>query len=231
MPEISAGSYKEYLVASPQDFSEHLRFEPYIGNAYDAGYGLGVKLLVLGESHYGTDRGADMTRYWLGLHIDGTERAPFWTKLERAISGCTRENVDPRAFWSRAAFANIIQEVLADRGLKLGPREWATVEPAFCEFLDRLSPDLVLLFAKGAWDKLPQEPAIVPSLVSPNNECAAIYPRRDGGRTLTGSFSHPSPFGWKAEDWHLYIRRLLASAATLKKTGHVPGECPATSSS
>ena len=218
-------------MVSTQRFSEHLRFEPYKGNVYDAGYERGVKLLVLGESHYGKDRGADMTLYFLRRHIDGTEPAAFWTKLERAITGCTPEDVDPPAFWSRVAFANIIQNVLRDRETRPGPRDRATVEPAFLELVDRLAPDLVIMFATGAWSELPQEPTMVPNLISPNKECSVIYPRRGSGRTLTGSLHHPSSRGWKADEWHPYIRRLLASAATLKKTGHVPGESPATRSS
>ncbi len=73
---------------NPQRFSEHLRFEPYKGDLYDTGYDHGVRLLVLGESHYAKrDRGADMTLHFLRRHIAGTQRAAFWTKLERAIAG------------------------------------------------------------------------------------------------------------------------------------------------
>lgn len=59
-------------------------------------------------------------------------------------------------FWSRVAFYNYCQEIVADKA-RVRPKDaiWKNSEPAFNEVLKQLKPDLVVVLGKELSRKIP----------------------------------------------------------------------------
>jgi hypothetical protein len=83
-----------------------LRFTPYRGSHYEQGFRDGLKLLVLGESHYGEDRGEGMTIYWLNEHIKRNEESRTWRACEGMLAHCG--SYKGSQIWDHVSFANFV---------------------------------------------------------------------------------------------------------------------------
>jgi hypothetical protein len=195
-----------------------VRFLPFEGVHYEHGFRSGLKLLLLGESHYGEDRGAAMTRHWLRLHEEGEtgNRSMTWTKCETLMSYCS--NHDPRSLWERIAFANFVQISLEDQHCRPEPDHWKTGWDAFPELLTIVKPDVMLVLGKTVWDELPwddRQPSAFqhhPELRTGDDQWGVVYARQDGGHTIAGFVYHPSHPGWSAKAWYPHVERLLSAA-------------------
>src|SRR5262245_38404790 len=89
-------------------------FHPWVGSEYRSGGVLGLRLLVLGESHHHTtpelaDR--DMTRIVVENYLAGRARIRFFTSVMQVVTGREYFPYDRRrAFWDSVAFYNFVQE-------------------------------------------------------------------------------------------------------------------------
>jgi len=128
---------------------EHVRFHPVIGDRYKESNPLGIRLLILGESHYRWEGApqllADTTRVALG---DGTY--PFWKSLAAKVG---TSDIDG-GFWRSVAFYNYVQEFVGD-GSRVRPTEgmWRSKQSieGFKEVLEDCKPERILVIGKDTW--------------------------------------------------------------------------------
>lgn len=126
-------------------------FIPWEGELYrTAGLGNGVKLLLVGDSHYGAGEKPDFTQKIVNeCAID--QPIPFFEKLRMIASG-TAEPLCASQFWGRVSFCNFVQECLpqtnsipTDQQLRRG---WAALQ----ETIISLAPEMMFVFSRRAWE-------------------------------------------------------------------------------
>jgi hypothetical protein len=176
-----------------------VRFTPFEGGSYEQGFGDGLKLLVLGESHYGDDVGTEMTRYWLCKHI-ASEYIGTFSKLEKLLSYCLPHSFET-SVWRKVAFANFIHVSLQDNSCQRDESHWTTGRTAFPGLLDALKPDVILALGRETWKNLPWDDYTLPhqghhGLRTGDDNWGVIYRRPDGGRTVAGWIYHPAARPW-----------------------------------
>lgn len=125
-----------------------LRMYPWIGCRYeDQNEGFGLKLLVVGESHYPTPNDAEpslgLTQRVVRRRVDGQNPQPFFTTMTKVLTeNPTNTDVD-FSVWHSVAFYNYIQSFV-DKG---PPKEhqWREAVEPFGMVLKFFQPDAVLV--------------------------------------------------------------------------------------
>lgn len=152
-----------------------MNFEPFVGDEYSNGFRHGLKLLLLGESHYQKDPPYDpaihdlpaytlpfTTRVvkedFLGM-TDGRssfENKFIWGRLHRMLTGKEDPTkADAMDAWSRIAYGNYIQHFVGkDAKAQKRAWHWESGKKALPELLEQLAPDRVLVFGKTTWNYL-----------------------------------------------------------------------------
>lgn len=142
-----------------ESWSDHgVRFVPFVGGEYEEGLIDGLRVLLLGESHYGKhekatrdltisefeDLAHDMPKIWHG----------FWGKLQRIAARDPKPSQEKAGVaWRHIAFANFVQQLAGERPRQRPDRAaWKTGNDALPVMLDRLQPNAVLILGKGTWD-------------------------------------------------------------------------------
>ena len=125
-------------------------FHPWVGAHYGRESRFGVRLLVLGESHYDedpefSDSGftQDVVRTW-----GQTQRARFFTVIAKVLLGSADWiDDDVRSeIWEHVAFYNFVQSTVVP-GPRTPPtfRQWCEAQSPFVTVLQSLEPDAVLM--------------------------------------------------------------------------------------
>ena len=134
---------------------EGVGFHPWIGERYCANDRFGVRLLVLGESHYGQkgNETPDMTKEVVEWHTqrartgDG-ERLRFFTVVANILRGQRGwiGDSDLAEVFQEIAFYNFVQTFVGD-GPRGDPtfRQWVDAQTPLKTVLDALRPDAVLV--------------------------------------------------------------------------------------
>ena len=140
------------------------RFLPWVGDRYFGGNRYGLRLLVLGESHYGDPtehRDRDFTR-WVVRHFGQERRARFFTRTAKVLI----EDRDPgwisdaqRAeVWEHVAFYNFVLTVMEGPGHAPSNQHWEAAQAPFRTVLDVLFPQAVLILGRRVNDHVKQRP-------------------------------------------------------------------------
>lgn len=135
-------------------------FKPWIGKDYESGGIFGKKILVLGEAHLcggcddcgkvdNAEECADFTsKDCVKLLLDG--HTASWTgtfrKFERSLVNHETTLDESQRIWNSVAFYNYVQKAM-DSSRKAP--EWVDFrnsEDAFFEVLDKLMPDLIIVW-------------------------------------------------------------------------------------
>lgn len=135
-------------------------FKPWIGKDYESGGIFGKKILVLGEAHLcggcddcgkvdNAEECADFTsKDCVKLLLDG--HTASWTgtfrKFERSLVNHETTLEESQRIWNSVAFYNYVQKAM-DSSRKAP--EWVDFrnsEDAFFEVLDKLMPDLIIVW-------------------------------------------------------------------------------------
>jgi hypothetical protein len=198
-----------------------LHYWPWKGNRYRAGYRDSLRLLILGESHYGDDD-PGATERWTKEHC---QKCPerFWTHVEQVVVGFPVQDSDDRqAFWDSVAFSNIVQDVQDRPGTQISERSWKRAREAFCDLIGLLRPDLIFVFSRTAWGKIPDDQEYpgsryLPDVRSPYsaNDQAYLYEIEPGYRVLAGCFNHPRSPGVSRAVWHAWAEQLLLTRSAI----------------
>ena len=133
-------------------FLRSVHFKPWIGQNYEVPNYFGVRVLVLGESHYGVEspRSYDTTRVVVrnnGLR----EGSTTFTKLTKILANQTEDMPSAKTrsdVWQSLVFYNFIQEFVAPLGKPRVPptKEMRkTAWEPFTEVLERCRPELLVL--------------------------------------------------------------------------------------
>ena len=207
----------------PVDELDLCRFAPCVGSQYQAGAFDGLKLLVLGESHYRwPGMPADertLTRYVVQAKMTG-EPGSFVRGVTATLLGAPHKSELERAsLWRNLTFYNYSQEFAGDHARQRPTREhWEHAQASFRQVLDVLSPSVVLVCGKTLWqhvrkiDGLSDEP-----LVNPNDDLErSRVARAEGQATVLGMMAHPSSIGFKASEWAPRVQRYFARAQGLR---------------
>jgi hypothetical protein len=195
-----------------------VHFRPWVGRHYQSGFA-GVRLLVLGESHYDWDgRPQDereCTRFVAQIYADDDERKRFATNLEMVATGARLCRQQKNEFWHSIAFYNYIQSLVGD-----GPRQrptatmWNAAEEPFFEVLSQLRPQAVLVLGRGLWNWMPagSNGTVLPG---PRKDLSCEY---TVGRHTSVAFPvhHPSS-GFSSSAWRPRVLAGLKAARLLTK--------------
>jgi hypothetical protein len=126
-------------------------FQPWVGNLYRASNRFGVRVLVLGESHYGDEsetRPTVTTEVVRWLAQD--ERHAFFTKVSKVLLGLDGDtwlNDEARGeVWEHVAFYNYIQGfVSTDPRVRPTTEMWENSREPFLQVVRELNPQLILV--------------------------------------------------------------------------------------
>lgn len=139
-------------------------FEPWIGSRYADDNRFGVRLLVLGESHYGPEQEtrstitSEVVREWAK-----TKRHPFFTKVAKVLLGLDGnswlDDTSRSEVWEHVAFYNYIQGFVSDDS-RVRPtyQMWSDSRRPFLHVLSELRPNVVLVLGKELATNLPAFP-------------------------------------------------------------------------
>lgn len=127
-------------------------FDPWKGVNYDDGVG-GVRVMLLGESHYGHSHDAAPTfthgvveRYTTG------KRLAFFTRIAALFineaKGCYLDDAQRRGFYDRVAFCNYIQELLPRNRMPPTEEQWRSAREPLLETVAELRPDIVVILGR-----------------------------------------------------------------------------------
>ena len=194
-------------------------FRPFIGEQAALGYRDGVRLLVVGESHYG-DLSEDGTEFVVEGFIGEGRRskaARFLSGVQEVITGKLPETQTERAvFWNQIMFSNLIQEPLPDTQSQPTREQFHRGWLAFPSVVRYTMPDLIFFFTKRGWDieerlDLGTEGESLPDIRQEGTQNTA-YLRdfsavKPGYKVLSGAFRHTSrPFD--RAPWTAWANRL-----------------------
>lgn len=194
-------------------------FSPCVGSKYRESE---LKLLILGESHYGKGGAEDLSEITVAAVGDGKHR--FFVSVRRLFDG-------GEDFWEEVAFYNYVQE-LAGCEPRQRPTEkmWACSHAAFGLVLKKLQPDRILVVGKTTWlNKADQEQdyqgcsttverdfklgsKFVQNMRKEWDEFryARWYPTAQGKYALAAGIFHPAyPPGFSLAETKSVARRLL----------------------
>lgn len=135
-----------------------VKFLPYVGSSY-YNNAFGKKIMILGESHYGTVSSPNITQDVINAYLDVTLEREGWmntyTKFERSLVNKETTREDSKVIWNSLLFYNYLQVLLT------GPRESGTSknyedsETAFFEVLNEYKPDIIIAWGKRLYGVLP----------------------------------------------------------------------------
>jgi hypothetical protein len=141
-------------------------FDPWIGKLYwDEGL-LGVRVLVLGESHYGIP-GEEYAEFTQGVVCEWAieKRFAFFTKTAKlALGRGAGERVSDKEradFWGRVAFYNYVQSFLPAARYRPTLNMWEAAGQPFLRLLEELSPKVVLVLGAELRSHLPELPTSI----------------------------------------------------------------------
>jgi hypothetical protein len=208
---------------------ETAAFHPWIGNTYDSSY-FGLKLLVMGESHYEGGGGLGVLSETTRIALrQGRDRGRFWRGLEDLITNAA--GYRRGRGWDDVAFYNYVQHFVG-RKPRDRPKEWMWTSEAtvagFKEVLRVCVPDRILIVGKTNWVRLggaeqfPDDPPVPePRFNLPESFCNGIpetdrsaywYPTSPGSFALCAPIFHPAyPRGFHDPGTKQVLAKLLDS--------------------
>ncbi|BEG46689.1 hypothetical protein KXR38_005439 [Escherichia coli] len=134
-------------------------FIPFVGSKYENSI-YGLKLLVLGLSHYGDadDNYPDFTKDVIAENAYTTGNR-FFTILTNVLR-LSRESItdDQRKItWENIAFYNYIQQIVGEKG-RISPTKemWDSAREPFLSVIKQLQPNVILVLGTELWDHLPE---------------------------------------------------------------------------
>lgn len=137
-------------------------FEPWIGSKYFSDNHFGLRVLVLGESHYGdvSETRSTVTTEVVRL-LAQNERHPFFTKVSKVLLGLDGSTwLDNHArgeIWEHVAFYNYIQGFVGDDS-RIRPSSdlWTFSKQPFLDVVQKLSPMVILVLGKELGSHIPK---------------------------------------------------------------------------
>lgn len=188
---------------------EGIHFQPWIGAEYESNPN--GKILLLGESHYITEE--DVEGFSTTSVINNfLAKEKMITHFFTRIALLFKEKY-PTDFGDHIAFANLIQNGLAEPASQPEQKDIDTVKPAFKILLDSLTPKKVVVLSKRMWDRwLPTENCKRIQDIIVNKKSADIWEcQYQSGSCYAMNINHPTRmFGEQYKEWVPLINEFLA---------------------
>lgn len=138
-----------------------VRFLPWIGKRYGKSR-FGVRILVLGESHYGGEQdNLAMTREVVEYCTQGSGRARFFTVIANVLRGHSGwiEDTELAGIFQEIAFYNFVQTIVGEEPrCRPAFRQWVEAQEPFKAVLAELKPDVVLVLGVELQEKILEWP-------------------------------------------------------------------------
>lgn len=136
-------------------------FDPWIGSKYFGENYFGLRVLVLGESHYGDvlESRPTVTTEVVRL-LAQNERHVFFTKVSKVLLGLDGntwlDNKQRGEIWEHIAFYNYIQGFVGnDSRIRPSSDLWKASTQPFLEVVQKLSPAVILVLGKELGSHIP----------------------------------------------------------------------------
>jgi len=148
-------------------------FYPRIGENYKTTGFNGLKLLILGESHYcgekcevcGKQSNKNCSDFTIGVlnryfdYKKGNGGHEDWmrtfTRFTNVLFGEQVDNKTLIDFWDSVIFYNYVQSSTEGPRTPPSNEQFSDSNDAFIEVLEEFKPDLILVWGERLWDKLP----------------------------------------------------------------------------
>jgi len=172
-------------------------FDPWVGNKYWSVGFASVRILILGESHYG-DIGTESTAFTTKVVREYAQekRSRFFTITQKLVAGISPDDwvsdEERAAFWEQVAFYNFVQAFPGSEPRCRPTQEmWSAATAAFFRTLAELKPQVVVVLGFELQANLPEVPSGI-------HVCFA---------------RHPSSWGFQYEQWQPAIQAAIKAAA------------------
>lgn len=195
-------------------YPENVKFLPFVGKSYYSNP-FNRRIMVLGDSHYGSEPSPDITKDVINTYLNPDVEREGWmntfVKFERSMLNHQTSRKDSAMVWNSLLFYNFLQVLLT------GPREAGTNEQyaeasvAFFEVLDEYKPDVLIVWGKRLWSKLPNERWEEGDVVSVEGYTIenGFYRLSDGHKVRAFCVYHPST-GYDWGYWYKVISHFLS---------------------
>jgi hypothetical protein len=145
---------------------ESVVFCPWVGENYRKPQNcFGIRILILGESHYGNedDKDAQFTSDVVQRFTQKGERHRFFTILAKVLLSKNRQvelnATELSAVWNSIAFYNYIQDLLPDPRILPKEKMWTEARKPFFNVLEALEPDLLIVAGSRLKANIPEVPS------------------------------------------------------------------------
>jgi hypothetical protein len=165
------------------------RFAPWVGADYFGNGFNGVRLLIVGESHYGEEdiSTADVIRE----HAIEKSQREYFQKIQSIVTGeCTSTRDSRCSFWNSVAFYNYVQALMPTASTAPTRLQFRQSEPSFRTVLGTLAPDCLLATGYRLWDGMPAL-----DVVHMGSSGFGAYLSSGGKSILSHYIMHPSSRG------------------------------------
>lgn len=156
-------------------------FEPWVGSHYNKDGFNGIRILILGESHYGTKdlERSSFTREVVN-DLGQNRRNRFFTVVQMLITGIPKgtriSNEDRQSFWEQVAFYNFIQSIVGEKsGIRPTAEMWKSAKGPFVATVQELKPDLIVVLGNELQDHLPKIDVMLCNLKHPSSRGFGLY--------------------------------------------------------
>lgn len=195
----------------------NLTFLPFIGKSYNNNNAFGNKrIMVLGESHYGSVPSPDITRDVLARYLDPTLEREGWMntflKFERSLVNKETTREDSRIIWDSLLFYNYVQVLMDDTRTAATKQQYRDSEAAFFQVMEENQPDILIVWGRRLWSNLPYtnwedgEEILVDGYAVDNG----FYTLKNGHKVRAFCVYHPSA-GYDWSYWHKVISKFINS--------------------
>jgi hypothetical protein len=189
---------------------------PFIGKNYGKPDGLGVRILILGESHYNPIGGPLHRTFTRDVLENHSDKHRVFGKIVRMFYDRKPDEQMKRQFWKTVAFYNFIQESVGDAPrIRPTRKMWEQAPQALREVLMLCRPGFVLVLGKELRRNLGIEFAKGPAVQLANGRTKHLQLYDDD--TPFFAINHPSSPGWSHKTWTPWVGAALVAAIRFKK--------------
>lgn len=194
----------EHSLNAIEAWSPQINFIPLVGPRYDEGLTQGVRVLILGESHYredlqdpDPDRGCTHRNFQGYLEgCDLTGESQFFQKLPKIVTRqLTPTQAESVFAWERVAYANAVQSFVSGPSTSPTDEQFSAAGPALKELAAALKPQAILMLGKRLWDGIPPDVGVwsnePPIAAEKENRRIWLVPTGDAFARVSWIF-HPS---------------------------------------
>lgn len=212
---------------------KYINFKPWVGKNYFSSGLRGMKILILGESHYCTSELKPNGRCFPFCRKENMKSDCFsqtndvvsnfvydyagegylqtFLCFERAVIGKELSQQEREDFWNGVIFYNYIQ--FSQSGPRIAPQQehWEHSELALKELLEEYMPDYIIAWGARLYGGLPDWGGVGSKLYINESDCTDVWTYNINGKEIPLlKVHHPSsPSGKSWPYWHEFYKEFL----------------------